>query len=247
MLIVVNEERLLRRRQEIGTRIKRARDLAGLSQDGVAGMLGITGATISKWENGKSDVDIPTLEEVARVLRQPLRFFTGEEGPRRDTELEALGREVMQVVERRQLTRVHPVRVDAETVTIPVTNSIAASELMGHDRQVEDRITVSADLVRGAREPVAFFVVGNCLRGEGIVSGDYLIVDKANKEPQDGEIVAALVNGEETAKCFFRIGDTVELRPASPGYKPIIVTGDDELEIIGVYVGVLATGKRGRR
>jgi transcriptional regulator with XRE-family HTH domain len=76
MLIVVDEKRLLRRRREVGARIKRARLQAALSQEGLGRLLGVKGATVSKWENAKSGIDIPIVEEIAAVVGQPLAFFT---------------------------------------------------------------------------------------------------------------------------------------------------------------------------
>ncbi len=162
-----------------------------------------------------------------------------------------IGKEVLELVERRSRPDLaNIVRVDPTQVTsarVPVVNAVAASELMRHERQVEETIMVPAAALEGATTPVAFIIVGDCLRGQGLVTGDYLIVDAANTDPRDGEIVAARVNGEETAKCFYRVGDTIELLPDADGYEPIVVTERDELEIIGVYVGHIHIGKRGRR
>ncbi len=251
MLTVMDEQQHRRRLQALGAAIRQARLRAGFSQEGLGQQLGVSGPAVSKWESGKTAIDLPTLEALARLTDQPLRFFLGQEPPRRDTELEALGREVMHLVERRVRPNIaNIVRVDPTEVTsarVPVINAVAASELMRHERQVEETIMVPSAALEGVREPVAFVVVGDCLSGQGIVTGDYLLVDAANRDPRDGEIVAARVNGEETVKCFYRVGDTVELRPDADGYEPIVVTERDELEIIGVYVGHIHIGRRGRR
>jgi SOS-response transcriptional repressor LexA len=245
----MENEHAVRRRREIGARIRTARLSAGLSQEGLGGMLTppVTNGTISNWERAETSVDIPTLEDLARVLDQPLQYFTGQAVPRRDTEMEAFGKEVVRLIERRGLAnivRADPTQVTGARVRAPVVNAIAASELMRHDRQIEETIAVPEEIAKRAQDPVAFIVVGECLRGELIASGDYLIVDQANKEPCDGEIVAARVNGEETAKCFYRLGDgRIELRPAGPGFETIVVTERDEFEIIGVYVGVIRAGR----
>jgi SOS-response transcriptional repressor LexA len=249
MLACMDDEATMRRRQEIGARIKQARLRAGLSQEGLGGMMRhkVSYGTVSNWEGGKVGVDLPLLEEIARILDQPLQYFTGQAVPRRDTEMEALGKEVVRLIERRGLAnvvRADPTQVTGARVRAPVVNAIAASELMRHDRQIEETIAVPEEIAKRAQDPVAFIVVGECLRGELIASGDYLIVDQANKEPCDGEIVAARVNGEETAKCFYRMGDgRIELRPAGPGFETIVVTERDEFEIIGVYVGVIRAGR----
>ncbi len=250
-----------------GERLRRLREARGLSQRALARLVGKSSPWITQLETGQRWRDkLPPhddLRDLAGVLGITVDELVGTAGPtndghepdqaltpRRDEtqELAEFGREVLRMAQRR--IRSNIVRVDPTQVTsarVPVINAVAASELMRHERQVEETIMVLAGAIEGASEPVAFVIVGDCLRDEGIVTGDYLLVDAANKDPRDGEIVAARVNGEETAKCFYRVGDTVELRAASAGYKPIVVTERDELEIIGVYVGHIHIGKRARR
>lgn len=160
--------------------------------------------------------------------------------------LEELAKGLHNVVELRNQTRVRSVVIAPAMVTIPVTNPLSASDATEHGSQVEEQIAVPADQVAGVRQPLAFRVVGNCLVMRGIVTGDHLIVDGANTEPRNGQIVAARVNGLETAKIFCRIDDeTVELQPSLPDYPTITARrGHDELVIIGVFVGIVPTGRR---
>lgn len=65
----------------------------------------------------------------------------------------------------------------------------------------------------------------------GILSGDLLIVDKAEKASH-GDIIIAAVDGEFTVKrlCTHPV---LCLQPMNPAYSPIFVNPDD-LDIFGV-------------
>ncbi len=251
MLQGMKDERSYTRRREIGARIRSARLEAGLSQEGLGALLSsnVSGATISTWESGQVGLDVPTLEDLGRVLRRPLLYFLGEI-PKRDTEAEAIGKEVLRIVQRHgygNISRRESYQPTQAGRLYPVRNSIAASKAENLDSQAQDEIFIPDELTRGCQEVIVFYVAGDCLRGEGVRKGDHLIIDGAKKQPLNGDIVAAVVNGEETAKLYYKYPDRIELCPAAEGYKPIIVREGDELEIIGVFHSVMPTGKRGRR
>jgi DNA polymerase V len=66
-----------------------------------------------------------------------------------------------------------------------------------------------------------------------ITDGDLLVVDRS-REPQDGNIVVATVNNEQTVKRFRRRGRRVWLEPENEQFPVIELRGDDELVIEGV-------------
>lgn len=162
-------------------------------------------------------------------------------------QLAEIGRSVVQLVnERRNIIPGPRVRVSAEVQRVPVVNGMSATELSSGVRQVEQWIDVASSQLNGAQDPVAYIIQGDCLQERwGIRTGDTLIVDAANREPLDGQIVAARINDDtETAKEFHRVPGGVDLRPTSQGYDTIEIRGADHLVIIGVYVTYLPTGKR---
>lgn len=248
MLVTMNEHRSKQRSKEIGAQIKRAREVASLSQEGLGSYFKVSGATVSRWEAGQVDLGVPTLEEIARILDQPLQFFTGQATPPRDSRMEALGREVLRLVEQQPGIVERQIRGQSGSRRFQVENRVSASDAEPSESQLEDEIDVPDAFWRGAKWPRIFYVAGDCLRPEGIVSGDHMIVDGANVTPREGDIVVARVNGTLTMKCFYRLSDRVELRPAAPGFEMVTaVDGRDKLEIIGVFHNVVPTGKRGRR
>ncbi len=60
---------------EIGKRIQKAREEAGLSQDELATMIGITQSALSNYELGKRRLYLANLQEIARRLNRPLTCF----------------------------------------------------------------------------------------------------------------------------------------------------------------------------
>lgn len=117
--------------------------------------------------------------------------------------------------------------------------------------KVDEEIDVPLWMLDGIRpqDAVVFIVTGDCLRGgDDIRYGDRVIIDSTIHEPEQGEIVAVRVNGEETLKHYYRFPDRIELRPSTEGFDPIVVfQGKAEVEIIGVYAGILRRARRGGR
>ena len=57
---------------------------------------------------------------------------------------------------------------------------------------------------------------------DGIRDGDVVVV-KRQSTAENGQTVVAVVNGEATIKQFYRHEDQVELRPADPMVKSIVL------------------------
>ena len=83
----------------------------------------------------------------------------------------------------------------------------------------------------------ALQVDGDSMKDEGILDGDYVIIER-KETARDGErVVALLPNGETTLKTFFHQPDgRIRLQPANPEFKPIVV---DDCKIQGSVIGVL--------
>ncbi len=205
--------------------------------------------------------EIETLEKIAPAIKRPIdevmraagypspqveqvseqRALYDEETAR----LAEIGRQVVGLVQ--GSSSIRAIRPDhTPGVSIPIVNAIAADRAQSEASQLEDRLEVPASLLHGAKQPVAFRVAGDCLALRGIVTGDHLIVDTANTTPRNGQIVAARLNGEDTAKIYCRIdAHTVELQPSLPQYPTFrAIEGTDELTIIGTFVAVWPTGRR---
>jgi len=98
--------------------------------------------------------------------------------------------------------------------------------------------TISLHDVVGNRDVFALEVRGDSMRDEHIISGDYVLVERARTARQ-GEIVVALVHGSETTlKRFYTEGNLVRLQPSNVEMEPIYVKAA-ECAIQGRVLGVL--------
>jgi len=61
--------------KEIGKKIQKAREEAGLSQEELASRLGYTQAALSNYELGKRRLYLANIEQIARELHKPLNYF----------------------------------------------------------------------------------------------------------------------------------------------------------------------------
>ncbi len=87
-------------------------------------------------------------------------------------------------------------------------------------------------------DPVFMLEVrGDSMIDAGILDGDYVVI-RRQPDARDGEIIAALIDGEEaTVKRLKRENGTVQLISENPSYEPMVFTGG--VEIIGKVVSVL--------
>jgi repressor LexA len=119
---------------------------------------------------------------------------------------------------------------------VPVLGRIAAGTPILAAEHVEDVLLLPVDLV--GDDPVFLLEVkGDSMIDAGIFEGD-LVAVRSQKDARDGEIVAALIDGEEaTVKRLRRRDGKVILEAANPAYEPMVFT--DGVELVGKVVSVL--------
>jgi len=119
---------------------------------------------------------------------------------------------------------------------IPLLGTIAAGVPLPAFQVLE-----SIDVPGGSwrdREVFALRVRGTSMVDDGILDGDYLVVERRS-EVSDGQTVIADVDGQATVKRFYRErGGKVRLQPANDRLLPLVVRGE-HVRIRGVVVGVL--------
>ena len=121
------------------------------------------------------------------------------------------------------------------TMVLPLLGRIAAGQPI---EAVQNPETISlADFVR-SKEVFVLEVRGDSMQDEHIMSGDYVLVEKA-KTAHNGDIVVALVGGSDaTLKRFYREGDNIRLQPSNVSMQPIIMPAAS-VEVQGRVIGVL--------
>ncbi|HPO92817.1 MAG TPA: transcriptional repressor LexA [Phycisphaerales bacterium] len=127
---------------------------------------------------------------------------------------------------------------EARPYRFPLVGKIAA----GHPvEKLEDRDELDLlDIVgpRPGRQGAMFAlrVQGDSMRDEGILEGDYILVERTDTAGNGDRVVALLPNGETTLKTFYREADRIRLQPANPEFQPIYVK---ECKVQGIVRSVL--------
>lgn len=118
-------------------------------------------------------------------------------------------------------------------MSLPLAGQIAAGSPVLAEEDAE-RIDF-ADLF-DAEDHFCLKVKGDSMIEDHISEGDFVIVNKQSSA-RDGEIVVALVDGQEaTLKRFFKEANRIRLEPANSSMKPIYT---NDVDILGVVVGVI--------
>jgi repressor LexA len=122
-------------------------------------------------------------------------------------------------------------------LVLPVLGRIAAGRPIEAVEQRDANTISLADFVR-SKEVFVLEVRGESMQDEHIMDGDYVLVEKT-KVGRNGDLVVALVNGDETTlKRFYKEGDNVRLQPSNAAMQPIIVPAA-AVELQGKVIGVL--------
>jgi repressor LexA len=123
----------------------------------------------------------------------------------------------------------------ARYVSVPAIGQIPAGDLRPADQVVGDSFMLPQQLV-GEGELFMLTVAGDSMIDAAITDGDWVVVRRQDAA-ENGDIVAAMIDGEATVKTFRRSdGDHVWLMPQNPRYTPI---PGDEATILGKVVTVL--------
>lgn len=124
---------------------------------------------------------------------------------------------------------------DAPPATmVPVVGRIAAGGPILAEQSVEDVFPLPRQLV-GDGELFLLRVAGDSMIEAAICDGDWVVV-RRQPVAENGEIVAALIDGEATVKTLQRRNGRVLLKPANPAYP--VIDGDDA-QVLGRVVSVL--------
>ncbi|MFC7671908.1 transcriptional repressor LexA [Mycolicibacterium sp. GCM10028919] len=121
-----------------------------------------------------------------------------------------------------------------EPTYVPVLGRIAAGGPILAEQAVEDVFPLPRELV-GEGSLFLLKVVGESMVDAAICDGDWVVVRQQNVA-DNGDIVAAMIDGEATVKTFKRTRGQVWLMPHNPAFDPI--PGNDA-QVLGKVVTVI--------
>lgn len=136
---------------------------------------------------------------------------------------------------KRSLELVSQERDFSQAFSLPLAGLITAGEPIEAVEEKET-IAVPTDLVVHRENTYVLRVRGDSMIEDGILSGDYVIIER-NHSPDNGDIVVALLdNAYATLKRFYREAKRIRLQPANGNYKPIYAK---DVLIQGIVRGVI--------
>ena len=118
--------------------------------------------------------------------------------------------------------------------SVPLVGKIAAGAPITAEQHVEDVYTLPQELT-GRGELFMLQVQGESMVDAAICDGDFVVV-RVQPDAEEGQIVAALVDGDATVKVLSRKDGHQWLLPRNENYAPI---PGDEATIMGRVVTVM--------
>lgn len=123
----------------------------------------------------------------------------------------------------------------AQAIQLPLKGLITAGEPIEAIEENET-VAVPASLAMDGINTYVLRVKGDSMVEDGILSGDYVVVQR-NPSPDNGDVVVALLeNTYATLKRFYREKGKIRLQPANGAMNPIYVK---DVVIQGVVCGVI--------
>jgi repressor LexA len=122
----------------------------------------------------------------------------------------------------------------ADAAMVPLVGRIAAGVPITAEQQVDEVFPLPRQLV-GKGDLFMLKVVGDSMVDAAICDGDWVVV-RAQKTAENGEIVAAMLDGEATVKVFRQRDGHTWLLPRNSAFEPIL---GDAAEVLGKIVAVL--------
>jgi repressor LexA len=124
-------------------------------------------------------------------------------------------------------------------IELPVLGFIAAGQPIMTYTDPDATVKVSPNMISGKKRSYVLQVKGDSMIEDGILDGDYVIIEEQNTARDGDTVVALLENGLATLKKFYKEANRVRLEPANSSMSPIYVDNPDTLQIQGKCVGVI--------
>ena len=121
-----------------------------------------------------------------------------------------------------------------DAVMVPLVGRIAAGIPITADQQIDEVFPLPRQLT-GKGELFMLKVVGESMIDAAICDGDWVVV-RQQKNAENGDIVAAMLDNEATVKVFRQRDGHTWLLPRNSNFEPIL---GDHAEILGKVVTVL--------
>lgn len=220
----------------VGNLIRKLREERDITQRQLAEAIDSNYTYLSKIENGRLDhtPSSKTLVAIADALDIDRDWLLTECG----RPPEKLAQSIASHADFfRRLGQLRGKQLDAALQPYSLLGQVPAGPLA---EAIEDAEDFDLSELFSPGEHYLLRIRGDSMIKDGIHDGDIAIV-RPQSQCRDGEVVVALVDGEEaTVKRFFRLKSRVKLQPANETMEPMYVD-PERVEIRGLVVGIIRT------
>lgn len=189
---------------------KRRRDL-GLTLAQIAEKMGVSEATVQRWESGNiKTLRYEKISRLANILQVNPAALMGWEDTLPSN-----------VVHLRPMKKV------------PLVGQIACGTPILAEENIADYVDVPGHI----RADYALTCKGDSMANAGIRDGDIVYI-RQQEEVENGQIAAVLIDDEATLKRFYHKGNTIQLIPENPAFAPLVYIGEEAstIRVLGLAV-----------
>lgn len=184
-----------------------------LYQKDIADYLGIAISTYSNWENNKYEIDNENLFKLAAYYNVSIDYILGGDS------------KIKQNKEHYEEIEIK------EHHLIPLLGSVVAGIPIESQEDIEGYIYIDQ---RPTSDYFALRVNGQSMKN--VIPDKSIIIVRKQETADNGDIIVAMLNGEQTVKRFKRYGDIILLSPENQSFDNIPVTPADDFHILGKVV-----------
>lgn len=205
--------------------LKRRRKELGLTLAQIADMMGVSEATVQRWESGNiKSVRYDKIDKLAQVLKvEPSEIMGWNTSRQEDDKLNKFGADIIDLSNMKR---------------IPILDRIRAGMPIYAAENVEGYTLTD---LNGGAEYFGLRVTGDSMNAARIHEGDIVIVRRQDIV-ENGQIAVVLIDGQDaTLKRFNRDGNIVTLVPQSTNPKNKALTynlKNSSVKILGLVVRV---------
>ncbi len=198
--------------------IKKRRLELGLTMADVAQLVGVSEATISRWESGDiANMKRDKIVSLAQALHVSPSFIMGWDEP-----------STAEVVYSNKYDNILPIKVHR----IPLLGEIACGEPIFADEDKESYMLAGTDI----RADFCLRARGDSMINARIYDGDIVFI-REQPMVEKGEIAAVIINDEATLKrvYYYPEQNKIILSPENPTYEPFVYVGEElnNIRILG--------------
>ena len=198
--------------------IKQRRIELGLTMADVAQSVGVSEATISRWESGDiANMKRDKIVSLAKALHVSPSFIMGWDEP-----------ETEDIVSSNKYNNVFPIK----THKIPLLGDIACGEPIFASEDKESYVLAGTDI----RADFCLRACGDSMINARIYDGDIVCI-REQPMVEKGEIAAVIINDEATLKrvYYYPEQNKIILNPENPAYEPFVYVGEElnSIRILG--------------